>query len=87
MTERRGLEENAPFQENTLDEGEYEEWMEQHLNDIAGRGVERISRRARWKIDNTRRESEMRSTSLNTTTEALDLGEEIEYGTSPLGPP
>ena len=26
----------------------------------------------------------MRSTSLNTTTEALDPGEEIEYGTSPL---
>ena len=61
--------------------------MEEHLNDIARRGVERISRRARWEIDNTRRESEMRSTSLNTTTEALDLGEEIEYGTSPLGPP
>ena len=54
--------------------------MEEHLNDIAERGAERISRRARWEIDNARRDSEMTSASLNTTTEALDPGEQIEYG-------
>ena len=80
MTDRWGLEESAPSEEHTLDYEEYEEWMEKHLNDIAERGAERKSRRARWEIDNARRDSEMTSASLNTTTEALDPGEEIEYG-------
>ena len=56
--------------------------MEEHLNDIAECGAERMSRRARWKIDKARRESELESVSLNTTTEALDPGEEIEWGIS-----
>ena len=51
MTDRRELDKNAPSQECTLDTEGYEDWMEEQLNDIAECGAERISRRARWKID------------------------------------
>ena len=78
MTDRRGLKETVPSQG-------YDDWMEENLNDIADCGAERISRRARWEIDKARRESELESVSLNTTKEALDPGEEIEWGISPGG--
>ena len=45
--------------------------MEEHLNDIAECGAERMRRRARWEMDKVRRESELESMSLNTTTEVL----------------
>ena len=71
-------------QENTMDAEEYENWIEQHLTDVAECGAGRMGRKARWEIDKARRASELESLSLNTTTEAIEPGEEIKWGTSPV---
>ena len=83
MTDSREKDKNVPSQESTLDTEGYEDCMEEHLTDVEECRAELIIRRARSEIDKARRESELESMSLNTTTEALDPGEEIEWGISP----
>ena len=69
-------------QENTMGGEEYENWIEQHLTDVAVCGAGRMGRKARREIDKARKVSELESLNLKTPTEAIEPKEEIKWGTS-----
>ena len=69
-------------QENTMDAEEYENWIEQHLTDVAVCGAGRMGRKARQEIDKARKVSVLESLNLKIITEAIEPKEEIKWGPS-----
>ena len=68
-------------QDNTMDAEEYENWIEQHLTDVAECGAGKMCEKARWEINKARKASELESLSFNTTNESIEPLE-IEWETS-----
>ena len=75
---------NMSSQENTMDTEENENWVEQHLAATTEWGTGRMGRKERWDVNKAREASELEALSLDTTTEAIEPREEIEWGTPTL---
>ena len=75
---------NMSSQENTMDAKENENWVEQHSAAAEVWGAKGMGRKERWEIDKAREASESEPFDLDTTKEAIERGDEIEWGTPTL---
>ena len=71
--------------ENIMDAAETENWVGQHSDATVEWSKRRVGREERWGVDQAKEASKLEPSNLDTTTEAFEPGEEVEWETPTLG--